>query len=144
MVHLSIDCDVVSEVILVHQATAHVHFDLLQVRVIDDTVSVHVAGPQGHGGRCIDGTGGTVYTIDFNGNIGTVAVNVSKFHRDSRATDRRAVDAAAARRRGARDTGNRLREGKHNALSECATISHPAFNARGAVKRQIYIERSSP
>ena len=69
-----------------------------------------------------------------HGNIGVVAGNVSKFHRDSRATDRGAADAAAGRSRGARDTGNRLREGKHDGLQEGATIPHPAFNARGPAK----------
>ena len=35
MVHLSIDRDVVAEVIAVHQAAAHVHPNLLQVGVVD-------------------------------------------------------------------------------------------------------------
>ena len=135
MVHLPIDRDVVAEVIVVHQAPAHVHPDLFQVSVVDDAVSVHVTGPQGHGGGSIDRAGGTVHTGHGHGNIGAVAGNVSKFHRDSRATDRRAVDAAAGRGRGARDTGNRLREGKHNGLQERAAISHPAFNARSPGKR---------
>ena len=108
MVHLPIDCDVVAEVILVHQAPAHLHPDLLQVSRVDAAVRVHVAGPQGHGGRSVDRARGTVHTGHGHGNIRAVAGNVSKFHRDSRATDRRAVDAAAGRGRGARDAGNRL------------------------------------
>src|SRR6478735_12215924 len=106
MVHLPVDCDVVAEIIVVHQATAHVHPDLLQVRVVDDAVSVHVAGPQGHGGGSVDRAGGTVHTGHGHGNIGAVTVNVSKFHGDSRATDRRAVDPAAGCGRGARYAGN--------------------------------------
>jgi len=54
MLHLPIDCDVVAEVIVVHQATARVNLDLLQVRIVDDAVSVHVTGSQGHSGGCID------------------------------------------------------------------------------------------
>src|SRR6478752_5287537 len=111
MVHLSIDCYVVAEVILVHQASAHVHPDFLQVRVVDDAVSVHVAGPQGHGGRRIDRARGTVHSGHGHGNIGAVAINVSEFHRDSRATDCGAVDPAAGRGRATSYTGNRLREG---------------------------------
>src|SRR5690242_19307888 len=114
MIHPSINRDVVSEVIVVHQPTAHVHPDLLQVRVVDDAVSIFVTGPHGHGGGCIDKAGSAVYTDHGNGNIGAVAVNVSKFHGDSRATDRRAVDAATGGGRSASYTGNRLREGKHD------------------------------
>ena len=110
------------------------HLDLLQVRVVDDTVSVHIAGPQGHGGGSIDRARGTVHTGRGHGNIGAVAGNVSKFHGDSRATDLRAVDSAAGRARGARYTGNRLRKGKPNYLSERATVSHPAFNAGSSGK----------
>ena len=135
MIHLPIDCDVVAEVIVVHQAPAHVHLDLVQVSRVDDAVGVHVAGPQGHGGGSIDRAGGTVYTWHGHGNIGAVTADVSKFHRDSRATDRRAVDAAAGRGRGARYTGNRLREGKHDGLPKRATTSDPAFNARSPGKR---------
>src|SRR6476646_11495422 len=97
MVYLTIHRDVVAEVIFVHQAPAHVHLDLLQVFIIDDAVSVHVAGPQGHGGRCIDRAGSTGYTWNGDGNIRAIAANVSEFHGDSRATDRRAVDCAAGR-----------------------------------------------
>lgn len=40
MVYLPIYCDVVAEIILGHQATAYVHPDLLQVRVVNDAVSI--------------------------------------------------------------------------------------------------------
>ena len=74
------------------------------------------------------------HLLQANPIIGAVAGNVSKFHGDSRATDLRAVDSAAGRARGARYTGNRLRKGKHNYLSERATVSHPAFNAGSSGK----------
>ena len=54
MVHLPIDRDVVAEVILGHQAPAHVHPDLFQVSRTDDAVRVHIAGPQGQ--QCSTGS----------------------------------------------------------------------------------------
>ena len=75
MVHFPIDCDVVAEVIVVHQATANVHPDLLQVGVVDDAVGIQVVGSQGYGGGSIDRAGDTVQTGHGHGSIGAVAVN---------------------------------------------------------------------
>jgi hypothetical protein len=60
-----------------------------------------------------------------HGDIGAVAGSVSKFYGDSRAIDRGAVNAAAGRGRGARDTGNWLRAGQHDG---CRTV--PPFPIR--------------
>ena len=128
MVDMAIDRNVITEVTVVHQPTANVHPDVVNVRRIDDAVGIHVSDSQRHGGRCIHRTGGTVYTRDGHGNIGTVTVNVPKLDRDSVATKRRAGHLATGRGRGPRYARHVLREGKHDRLQERATISLPAFH----------------
>ena len=75
MVDMAIDRDVTSEVTLVHQPTAKVRLDLVNVSRIDGAVGIHVTDSQCHGARCIHRTGGTVYTRDVNGDVGTVATS---------------------------------------------------------------------
>lgn len=52
-----------------------------QVGVVDDAVSLHVAGPQGHGGGSLDRGRDTVYTGHGHDNIGAVAANAFEYCR---------------------------------------------------------------
>jgi len=98
MVDMAIDRDVITEVTVMHQPTANVPPDVVNARRIDGAVGIHITDSQCHGARCLHRTGGTVYTRDVNGDVGTVAVNMPKLHRDSVATDRRAGHFATGHR----------------------------------------------
>ena len=57
MVEMAVDRNVITEGIAVHSPTANVHLDLVNVRLSDGAVGVHVTDPQRHRGGCIHRTG---------------------------------------------------------------------------------------